>query len=66
MPGLRENLICLDKEKVARSIELSLWEHRDSQINLNSKTARITLAAKITQHIIESAQEEPESREYRY
>jgi len=66
MPGLREALICVDKEKVARSVELSLWEVRDSQINLNSKTARITLAAKITQRIIEDSQEEPESREYRY
>ena len=66
MPGLRERLICVDKDKVARSIELSLWEVRASQINLNSKSARITLAAKITQNIIESAQEEPESREYRY
>jgi len=66
MPGLRERLICVDKEEVARSIELSLWEVRDSQLNLNSKAARLTLAAKITQRILEDAQHEPESAEYRY
>jgi hypothetical protein len=66
MPGLRERLICVDKDKMARSIELSLWEVRDNQVNLNSVAARLTLAEKIMQRIIEDSQEEPESREYRY